>query len=446
MYRQPYTNSAPLPSTIQARLALGAAPDWEAWTTVDDPFDLLLTGARLATMTIGGAPYGTIDSGAIGIRGDRLAFVGPVDALGPGADAKQRHDLAGRWVTPGLIDAHTHLVHGGDRAREFEQRLEGASYEQIARAGGGIRSTVEATRKASQQDLIDSALPRLDALMAEGVTTIEIKSGYGLSAEHEAKMLRAARALGGLRDVQVTTTFLGAHAIPPEFDGDADGYIADVVDRQLPAIAKDGLADAVDGFVETIAFDADQMARVFDAAKAHGLPVKLHADQLSNGGGAALAARYDALSADHLEYADADGVAAMAKAGSVAMLLPAAFYVLREAQVPPVSDLRRAGVPIALATDCNPGSAPATSLLLMLNMAATLFRLTPEEALAGVTRNAARALGQAGDRGTLEVGKRADLAIWDIDQPAELTYRIGFNPLAAAMVGGRVRGGHGAWP
>jgi imidazolonepropionase len=397
--------------------------------------DRLWTNGRL--MTMAGGDLGVVEDGCVAAADGRIVYAGPTRDLPGEIDASDRTDLEGRWVSPGLIDCHTHIVHGGDRAREFELRLAGASYEEIARAGGGIRSTVAATRSASEDDLVASALPRLDALIAEGVTTIEIKSGYGLEPEAEIRMLRAARRLGEDRPVSVATTFLGAHAVPPEFEGDADGYIHSVCDRQLPVVAADGLADAVDGFCESIAFSPEQMALVFDAAQARGLPLKLHAEQLSNLGGAKLAARYGALSADHLEYLDDDGAAAMAEAGMVAVLLPGAFYFLRETQVPPIDAFRLAGVPIAIATDCNPGSSPLTSLLLAMNMAATLFRLTVTECLLGVTRNAARALGRADEVGTLEAGKACDLAIWDIKAPAELVYRIGFNPLYSRVWRGR---------
>jgi len=403
----------------------------------DGAWDTLWIDARLATMTAGGAPYGAVEDGALAVSGGRIAWIGARSDL-PDAAPATVVSAGGRWITPGLIDAHTHIVHGGDRAREFELRLEGASYEEIARAGGGIRSTVAATRAADEDALLASALPRLDALLAEGVTVIEVKSGYGLETSAEARMLRAARRLGEARPVTVVTSFLGAHAIPPEFEGRADAYVDSVIEEQLPAVAEAGLADAVDAFVERIAFSADQIDRVFSAARARGLPVRLHADQLSDGGGAALAARHGARSADHLEYASQDGVAALAAAGTVAMLLPAAYYFLRETTAPPVAAFRAAGVPMALATDCNPGAAPATSLLLMLNMAATLFRMTPEEALAGVTRNAARALGLDGERGTLEVGKAADFVLWDVTTPAQLAYRIGFNPCAAVVRAGAV--------
>ncbi len=397
---------------------------------------LTLTNARVATMQPGGAPYGALENAAILIENGRIAWVGPT-ADAPGA--AETADLAGRWVLPGLIDCHTHIVHGGNRAREFELRLEGASYEEIARAGGGILSTVTATRAAGVDALVASALPRLDHLLAEGVTTIEIKSGYGLELDTEVKMLQAARRLGAERDVDVQTSLLAAHAVPPEHKADPDRYVRIVTDEIIPAVRKAGLADAVDGFCEGIAFSPDQIRRVFAKAKAVDLPVKLHAEQLSDLKGAILAAEFDALSADHLEYLQEDGVIAMARAGTTAVLLPGAFYTLREEQLPPVDLLRRHGVPIAIATDCNPGSSPVTSLLLMLNMAATLFRLTPEEALAGVTRNAARALGLEDEIGTIAPGKRADLAVFDIETPAELAYRVGYNPLFAVLREGRWR-------
>ena len=392
---------------------------------------LLLTDCRVATMQAGGAPYGLIEDGAVLIDGDRIAWAGP-RAAAPRAPAES---LGGRLVTPALIDAHTHLVFGGDRAREFEMRLDGASYEEVARAGGGILSTVTATRAASEDALVESALPRLDALIAEGVATVEVKSGYGLDGETELRMLRAARRLAALRPVRIRTTFLGAHAVPPEFRGRADAYIDDICLPALDAAAAEGLADAVDGFCEGIAFTPGQIARVFDRAAAHGLPVKLHAEQLSHLGGAELAAARGALSADHLEWLDEAGAAAMAASGTVAMLLPGAFYTLRETKVPPVEALRAAGVPMAVATDCNPGSSPLTSLLLALNMACTLFRLTPEEAMAGATRNAATALG-LDDCGVIAAERRADLCVWDVAHPAELAYRIGFNPLHRRIWGG----------
>ena len=337
--------------------------------------------------------------------------------------------MRGRWITPGLIDCHTHLVFGGNRAQEFEQRLAGASYEEIARAGGGINSTVAKTRAASEDELVAGALPRLDALIAEGVTAIEIKSGYGLELATERRQLSAARRLTAERRVGIRTTFLGAHAIPPEFVGRSEDYIDLLCTGILPAIAGEDLADAVDGFCEGIAFSPDEISRFFEAAQAHGLPVKLHVDQLSNLHGAALAARFGALSADHLEYTDEAGAAALAAAGTVAVLLPGAFYFLREQQKPPVEHFRKHGVPMALATDCNPGSSPLTSLLLTMNMAATLFRMTVDECIAGVTRNAAKALGLFNETGSIEAGKWCDLAIWDIESPAELVYRMGFNPL-----------------
>ena len=402
------------------------------------PWDSLWTHGRLATMRANGVPYGAVENAAIAVRDGRIAWLGPMADV-PGDQrtvAREVHNLVGRWVTPGLIDCHTHLVYGGDRAHEFELRLGGATYEEIARAGGGIRSTVAATRAATEDQLIASADTRLSALQAEGVTVVEIKSGYGLDTETELKMLRAARALGRRRSVTVRTTFLGAHALPPEFDGRANDYIDMIIAEMLPAVAAANLADAVDAFCEKIAFTPEQTERLFAAAATAGLPVKLHADQLSDLGGAALAARFNALSADHLEYTSDAGVAAMAKAGTVAVLLPGAFYFLREKQLPPIAQLRAAKVPIALATDSNPGSSPVTSPLLMLNMACTLFRLTPEEALAGVTRHAATALGLAASHGTLEVGKSADFCAWDIERPAELAYRIGFNPCSVVVQAG----------
>ena len=382
-----------------------------------------------------GAPYGAVSGATIAARDGRIVWLGP-DAEAPGMQAAEVVDLEGRWVTPGLVDCHTHLVYAGNRAAEFEQRLHGADYADIARAGGGILGTVAATRAADEAELERQALPRLDRLLAEGVTTIEIKSGYGLDAANEAKMLRVARRLGERRPVRVVTSFLGAHALPPECGGDGDAYIDDVCEVQLPAVAAAGLADAVDGFCDTIGFTLDQTRRVFEAAQHHGLPVKLHAEQLSNAGGALLAAEFGALSADHLEWADEAAVAAMARAGTVAVMLPGAYYFLRDTRVPPMELFRRLGVPLAVATDSNPGSCPMTSLLLAMNMASTLFRMTPEEALAGATRNAARALGRADEVGTLETGKRCDLAVWDIGHPAELAYGIAVNPLHARVFGG----------
>jgi imidazolonepropionase len=399
-------------------------------------FDTIWLDARLATLAPGRPGLGVIERSAVAAKDGRIAFAGPAAQLPIGWDAANRVGLDGRWVTPGLIDCHTHLVYAGDRAHEFELRLAGASYEEIARAGGGIVSTVKATRAASEDALVAATLPRLDHLIAEGVTTVEIKSGYGLERATEARMLAAARRLARERDVEVVTSFLGAHALPPEANGDKERYI-DEVCAMIPALAGEKLADAVDAFCEGIAFSPEQTARVFRAAQAAGLPVKLHADQLSNLHGARLAAEHGALSADHLEHTDEDGVAAMARAGTVAVLLPGAFYVLREKQLPPVEALRRHGVPIAIATDSNPGTSPITSLLLTMNMAATLFCLTVDEAIAGVTRAAARALGRLSDIGTLEPGKRCDLAVWDIERPAELVYRIGFNPLHARVRSGR---------
>src|SRR5215467_10391014 len=395
-------------------------------------FDKIWLDARLATLAPGRSGLGIVEHGAVAAKDGRIAFAGPVADLPTGWDAPHRVALGGRWVMPGLVDCHTHLVYAGERAHEFELRLAGVSYEDIARAGGGIVSTVKATRAASEDDLVRASLPRLDRLLAEGVTTIEIKSGYGLDSKTEMRMLRAARQLGQEREVDVVTSFLGAHALPPEADGDKEQYI-DEVCSMIPAIARERLADGVDAFCENIAFSPQQTARVFAAAQATGLPVKLHADQLSNLHGAKLAAEHDALSADHLEYTDRDGVAAMARSGTVAVLLPGAFYVLREKQVPPVDELRSQRVPMAIATDCNPGTSPITSLLVVMNMAATLFRLTVDEAVAGVTREAARALGRLAQIGTLEQGKWCDLAIWDIERPAELVYRIGFNPLHARV-------------
>jgi imidazolonepropionase len=388
--------------------------------------DTVWRNARLATLDPARPGLGVIEAGAIACHAGRIVFAGPAADL-PACDPAISVDCEGSWITPGLIDCHTHLVHAGDRAVEFAQRLAGASYAEIARAGGGILSTVRAVRAASEADLIQQSLKRLDALLAEGVTTVEIKSGYGLDHDAEARMLRAARTLGKARPVSVATSYLGAHAIPP--DSDAESYIARICTEILPAIAAENLADAVDVFCETVAFSPAQTARVFDTARALGLPVKLHADQLSDGGGAALAARYGALSADHLEYTSEAGAAALAASGTVAVLLPGAFYTLRETQMPPIRAFHHHGTTIALATDCNPGSSPLTSPLLAMNMAATLFRLTVDECIAGFTRNAARALGRSNECGTLEVGKSCDLAIWNVESVAELVWRIGFNPL-----------------
>ena len=395
----------------------------------------LLTHAAIATMNDETGGYGLIPQASLVVEDDRISWVGPEADLPERYAGASRRDLGGRLVTPGLIDCHTHIVFGGDRAREFEMRLEGAGYEEIARAGGGILSSVRATRDADEASLLKSALRRVDHLIAEGVTTIEVKSGYGLTVADELKMLRVARLIEARREVTVRTTWLAAHALPPEYQGDRAGYIRDVVIAGMDAAHAEDLVDAVDGFCEGIAFSRDEMAAIFDHAKLLGLPVKLHAEQLSDLHGAAMAARHGAMSADHLEWLGQDGVDAMAASGTVAVLLPGAFYTLRETQLPPVGALRNAGVPIALATDCNPGTSPLTSLLLAMNMGATLFRLTPAECLAGVTRNAARALGLA-DRGVIAPGMRADLAIWDVHAPAELTYRIGFNPLHARIFGG----------
>jgi imidazolonepropionase len=378
---------------------------------------------------------GPVFRGAVAAKDGRIAYAGPEADL-PDRRAERVVDCGGRWATPGLVDCHTHLVFGGDRAREFALRLAGASYEEIARAGGGILSTVRATRAADEGQLVASALRRLDHLLAEGVTTVEVKSGYGLDLATETRCLRAARRLARERRVEVRTTFLGAHALPPEAAGDKDAFIARVCGEMLPALAEEGLVDAVDAFCEGIAFSPEQTCRVFAAARAHGLPVKLHADQLSNLHGAALAAEHGALSADHLERTDEEGAAALARAGTVAVLLPGAFYTLRETRKPPVEALRSHGARIALATDCNPGTSPLTSLLLAMNMGATFFGLTVDECLAGVTREAARALGRLEEIGTLEAGKRCDVAIWDVEDPAELVYRIGFNPLYARVWNG----------
>jgi len=399
--------------------------------------DKLWTNARLATMSAAvDAPYGAIEDGVIAARDGRIVFVGPRSEA-PVFEAAVSIDCEGRWITPGLIDCHTHLVYGGDRAHEFELRLQGATYEEIARAGGGILSTVKATREASEDALFASADRRLAALMAEGVTSVEIKSGYGLEQQAELKQLRVARRIGRERPVTVRTTFLGAHAVPPEYKGRSGDYIALVAGPLLDAVATESLADAVDVFCEGIAFSPEETKAVFEAAKARGLAIKIHAEQLSNLHGAKLAAEMGALSADHLEHLDEDGVIAMAKAGTVAVVLPGAFYFLRETQKPPIELMRKHGAAIALATDANPGSSPLTSPLLVLNMACTLFRMTPEEALAGLTRHAATALGLHDEIGTLESGKRCDLAIWDIERPAELAYRIGFNPLHTRIWNGQ---------
>ncbi|HEV7814736.1 MAG TPA: imidazolonepropionase [Janthinobacterium sp.] len=401
-------------------------------------WDVLYTNVNLATMS--GGAYGEIPDGAIAVRDGRIAWLGPRHDCAGGADLVI--DGRGHWLTPGLIDCHTHIVHAGNRSDEFEARLNGASYEDIARAGGGIMATVRATRAAGEDELLRQSLARIESLLAEGVTTLEIKSGYGLSLETEAKMLRVARRVGQVLPVRIRTTFLGAHALPPEYAGRADDYIALVCEQMLPALAAEGLADAVDAFCERIGFSPAQTRRVFDAARRHGLPVKLHAEQLSDQGGAALAAEYGGLSADHLEHLSQAGIAAMAEHGTVAVLLPGAYYFLRDTRPPPVAALRAAGVPMAVATDCNPGTSPMASLLLAMNMACTLWRLTPQEALAGTTIHAARALGLQDEIGSLAPGKRADFAVWDIARPADLAYAIGLNPCSGVVNGGVRREAH----
>ncbi|CAN7726865.1 imidazolonepropionase [Duganella sp. LjRoot269] len=398
-------------------------------------WDVLFTNVHLATMAGG---YGEIRDGAIAVKDGRIAWLGRQADMAAGAVAQTMHDGGGCWLTPGLIDCHTHIVHAGNRSDEFEARLNGATYEDIARAGGGIMSTVRATRAASEDELMRQSLPRVRSLLAEGVTTLEIKSGYGLTLESEANMLRVARRIGRELPVGVATTFLGAHALPPEFAGRADDYITEVCAMIAP-LAAEGLADAVDAFCERIGFSHEQTERVFQAAREHGLPVKLHAEQLSDQRGAELVARYQGLSADHLEHLGAAGISAMAAAGTVAVLLPGAYYFLRDTTPPPVAALRAAGVPMAVATDCNPGTSPMTSLLLAMNMVCTLWRLTPLEALAGCTVHAARALGRDGQIGSLEVGKRADFALWRIARPADLSYAIGLNPCCGVANGGVLR-------
>jgi imidazolonepropionase len=395
----------------------------------------LFTNVSVATMEPGGSPYGLISDAALAIENDTIAWVGPPNALPDDWRSVEAEDLGERLVTPALIDCHTHLVFGGHRAKEFELRLEGATYEEIARAGGGIISTVKATRTCSEDELVQTALRRLDTLLGEGVRTVEIKSGYGLTIADELKMLRAAKRLAKLRNFRLRTTYLAAHAVPPEYKGRSLDYVHEVVLPGMDAAHAEGLIDAVDVFCENIAFSIEETRIIFEHARKLGIPVKIHAEQLSNLGGAKLAASFGALSADHLEYLDAEGAASLAKSGTVAVLLPGAFYTLRETQAPPVSELRAAGASIAIATDCNPGSSPLTSLLLAMNMASTLFRLTPEEALAGVTRNAAKALGLGNEIGTITPGKRAELAVWNVEQPAELAYRIGFNPLHQVIMG-----------
>ncbi len=399
-------------------------------------FDLVVVNAHLATMA-GADPYGTIRDGAVAIAGERIAWVGAARDLPPSARATRTVEAGGRWVTPGLVDCHTHLVYAGNRANEFERRLQGATYAEIAQAGGGIMATVRATRAASAESLVGESRPRLAALAAGGVTTVEIKSGYGLDIASERRILGAARTVAAEVGVDVRTTLLAAHTVPPEYAGRRGDYVDLVCGEMIPAAARERFADAVDAFCEGIAFTPDETRRVFAAARAHGLPVKLHADQLTDSGGAALAAEFGALSADHLEYTSEAGVAAMARAGTVAVLLPGAFHVLRETRLPPIAALRAHGVPIAIATDCNPGTSPVTSLVLMLNFACTLFGMTPAEALAGATKHAARALGLA-DRGTIAAGQRADLALWDVAEPAELAYAIGGNPCAGVVRAGAV--------
>ena len=397
--------------------------------------DTLWHNAHLMTLDAGDDGLGIVRDGAIACHDGRIAYAGPLSAVPSDLVAERQVDCGGRWIGPGLVDCHTHLVYAGNRANEFEQRLDGASYADIARAGGGIVATVRATRAASEDELVAQSLPRLDAMLAEGVTTVEIKSGYGLTLEDELKQLRVARRLGELRAVSVALTFLGAHAVP---DGrQAQDYIDEVCERMIPAVAAEALAEAVDVFCEDIAFSPAQAAQVFEAAQRHGLALKIHAEQLTNQHGAALAAGFGALSADHIEHLDAAGIAAIAAAGTVAVLLPGAFYFTRDTRVPPVQELRDAGVALALATDCNPGTSPLTSPLLAMNMGATLFRLTVAECIAGFTREGARALGRFDRVGRLRAGLDCDLAIWDIDAPADLVYRMGFNPLHARVHQGR---------
>lgn len=399
-------------------------------------WDLLLTDARIATLESGAAPYGEIEGlAALAVRDGRIAWIGAESEL-PASEATETRSLHGRWLTPALIDCHTHLVFGGDRAAEFEQRLQGVSYEEIARAGGGIMSTVRATRDATSEELYATALPRLEALANEGVATVEIKSGYGLDIETEIRMLEVARQLGEASEVDVRTTLLAAHTVPPEFKDDADSYIDMICDELLPQVAERELADAVDAYCESIAFSGQQVAKLFTAAEKHDLPVKLHADQLSDGGGAELAAHFGALSADHLEYTSKQGIRALAKANAVAVMLPGAFLTLGETQLPPIAEMRAQNIAIAVATDCNPGTSPICSIRTAMMLACRQFRLTPEECFAGATRNAALALGLADDRGTLEVGKRADLAIWDISHPRELAYWTGTPQLAESIIAG----------
>jgi imidazolonepropionase len=400
-------------------------------------WDLLLTDASIATLAADTPKYGEIANGAIAISDGSIAWIGPQSDL-PSTTAATVRSLSGRWLTPALIDCHTHLVFAGSRADEFEQRLEGVSYEQIAKSGGGILSTVRATRAATADELFDAAMPRIEALLAEGVATVEIKSGYGLDIESELKMLEVAKRLGEATDMTIRSTLLAAHTVPPEYSGNAEGYIDLICEELLPVVAERGLADAVDAYCESIAFSAPQIAKVFRKAGELRLPVKLHADQLSDGGGAELAAYFDALSADHLEYTSTSGVEALAKSGAVAVLLPGAYLSLAETQPPPIGALRDSAVPIAVASDCNPGTSPICSLRTAMLLGSRLFRLTPLECLAGTTREAARALGLSSDRGTLEVGKRADIAIWDIEHPRDLTYWTGTPQLSELLLADRL--------
>ena len=401
-------------------------------------WDALWRNVHLATMTDGSASYGDILNGALAIKNGQIAWLGAEKDLPADAHAAETHDGQGAWLTPGLIDCHSHIVYAGNRSNEFEARLNGVAYEAIARAGGGILSTVNATRAADFDDLLAQSLPRVKRLLAEGVTTLEIKSGYGLDLDTEAKMLRVARHIGEILPITVHTTFLGAHAVPPEYKGRADDYITYICEVMLPALQAEGLVDAVDAFCEHIGFSSEQTERVFHAAAELNLPVKLHAEQLSDQHGAALVARFNGLSADHLEYLSADGIAAMAAHGTVAVLLPGAYYFLRETKLPPLQALREAGVPMAVSTDCNPGTSPMTSLLLAMNMACTMFKMTPQEALAGTTVHAAQALGQQGRVGQLAVGQAADLALWQIARPADLAYAMGQNMCVGVIKGGRL--------
>ncbi|GGC72809.1 imidazolonepropionase [Undibacterium terreum] len=407
-------------------------------TSAAETWDSLWLNVHLATMQRGQG-YGEIHDAAIAVKDGVIAWLGPRSELPQAYTAKVQHDGKVCWLTPGLVDCHTHIVYAGNRSDEFEARLNGVAYEEIARKGGGILSTVRATRNASEEELMLASLPRINNLLREGVTTLEIKSGYGLDLQTEAKMLRVARQIGRDFPLRVKTTFLGAHALPAEYAGRADDYLGLVCEQMLPALLADGLVDAVDAFCEKIGFSAAQTEKVFQAAQRHGIPVKLHAEQLSDQGGAALTARYQGLSADHLEYLSEQGIAAMAASGTVAVLLPGAYYFLRETKLPPIAGLRAAGVPIAISTDCNPGTSPMTSLLLAMNMACTMFRLTPLEALTGATRHAAQALGLQDQIGSLEIGKRADFALWAIDRPGDLAYAIGGNPCQTAVFGGQPR-------